>query len=436
MNETLEQARRRLEAGGIRLVQIEASELDGALRGKLVALTKGLGDDVGFCTTLLTSTTADDVYEAPFASFEGGFRDFFARPQTETIRPLPWRPGTAAVICDMYDADDTMTPEAPRTALHKAVDRAAAMGFEPRAAIAYGVAVFDVDEVERLSGSPSEPCAAGPGSFRPLAAPALRSIVEAFAGRMAAIGAPLESARLTQEEGALALALEPAPALEAGDRAMRAKTYLKELCSERGLIASFMARHDMARPVHRCHVRHSLWRDGECAFEAGGGISDTAHHFAAGQRVHLPDLAAFCMPTVNAYRRDGRTDCSTATPLVVAQREPGGAFVENRLAGAASNAYLTISVQLAAGLEGIAASLGEQPRVDAGGGVRPRVGELPKSLEEAADALDGSAFLRPFFGDRFVDHYVFSRRVELRIWNEWLASRVTDWEMRRYFETV
>ena len=436
MNETLDQARRRLEADGIRLVQIEVPELDGALRGKLVALTKGLGDDVGFCTTLLTSTTADDVYEAPFASFEGGFCDFFARPQTETIRYLPWRPGTAAVICDMYDADGTMTPEAPRTALHKAVDRAAAMGFEARAAIAYGVAVFDVAEVERLSGSPCEPCTAEPGNFRSVAAPVLRGIVEAFAGRMAAIGAPLESARLTQDEGALSIALEPAPALEAGDRAMRAKTYLKELCSERGLIASFMARHDMARPFHRGQVSHSLWRDGECAFEAGEGISDFAHHFAAGQRVHLPDLAAFCMPTINAYRRDGRTDCSTATSLVVAQREPGGAFVENRLAGADTNAYLTIAVELTAGLEGIASSLHAGGHTHANGTASPRVEELPSTLEEAADALDGSAFLRSFFGDRFVNHYVFSRRVELRLWNEWLASRVTDWEVRRYFESV
>ena len=59
MSEALEQARRRLEADGVRFLQIEASELDGALRGKLVAVSKGLGDDVGFCTTLLTSTTAD-----------------------------------------------------------------------------------------------------------------------------------------------------------------------------------------------------------------------------------------------------------------------------------------------------------------------------------------------------------------------------------------
>ena len=417
-------------------MQIEVSELDGSLRGKLVDLSKGLGHDVGFCTTLLTSTTADDVYEAPFASFEGGFRDFFARPQVETIRCLPWRPRTAAVICDMYDADGTMTPEAPRTVLHKAVDRAGAMGFEPRVTVAYDAAVFEVDEAGGCDGAPRQSVTAEHGHFRPVAATVLRGIVEAFAGRMAAIGAPLESARLTQEEGALAIALEPAPALEAGDRAMRTKTYLKELCTERGFVAGFMARIDMSRPFHGSHVRHSLWRDGESAFEADGEISDIARHYAAGQQAHLADIAAFCMPTINAYRRGGRSDDSTAVSPVVIDCEPGGVFVENRLAGADTNAYLIIAVQLAAGLAGIASGLGEQPLAGDGGCTGPSMERLPTSLEEATDALDGSAFLRSFFGDRFVDHYVLSRRVELRMWNEWLASRVTDWEMRRYFETV
>ena len=433
MSGTLEQARRRLEADGIRLVQIEVSELDGALRGKLVALSKGLGDDVGFCTTLLTSTTADDVYEAPFASFEGGFRDFFARPQAETIRRLPWRPRTASVICDMFDADGTMTPEAPRTALHRAVDRAATMGFEPRAALAYEAAIFEIDQEDRGNGAPRRLMAAEYDHFRPVAASVLRGIAEAFAGRMAAIGAPLESCCLTEEQGAIAFAPEPAPALDAGDRAMRAKTYLKELCTERGLVASFMARLDMSWPFQKGHVRHSLWRDGKCVFEADGGISDIAQQFAAGQRARLAALAAFCQPTVNAYRRSGRSDCSFTVSPVAIERGPGGAFVENRLSGADTNAYLTIAVQLAAGLEGIASELGEQPHGSVGG---PREEELASTLEEATETLDGSAFLRDFFGARFVDHYVFSRRVELRTWTAWLASRVTDWEMRRYFESV
>jgi glutamine synthetase len=38
-------------------------------------------------------------------------------------------------------------------------------------------------------------------------------------------------------------------------------------------------------------------------------------------------------------------------------------------------------------------------------------------------------------GREFVDHYLLSREVELRLWREWEAEQVTEWEHRRYFET-
>lgn len=36
------------------------------------------------------------------------------------------------------------------------------------------------------------------------------------------------------------------------------------------------------------------------------------------------------------------------------------------------------------------------------------------------------------FGDEFVEHFGGTRRHEVRLWDE----AVTDWEMRRYIETV
>ncbi len=38
-------------------------------------------------------------------------------------------------------------------------------------------------------------------------------------------------------------------------------------------------------------------------------------------------------------------------------------------------------------------------------------------------------------GGEFVAHYLLSREVELRLWREWEANQVTEWEQRRYFET-
>ena len=96
----LNAAKEKLKSAGIEFIQVEVTELDGAQRGKLVTLDKGLGGDVGFSSVLFGLTTADDVWESPFTSFENGFLDYFARPQAETVRVLPWRDATASVICD------------------------------------------------------------------------------------------------------------------------------------------------------------------------------------------------------------------------------------------------------------------------------------------------------------------------------------------------
>ena len=100
------------------------------------------------------------------------------------------------------------------------------MGFEARVAVAFSAGVFSVEEEDGLASSLRRSAAMEQSTFRPVPSAVLRNIAAAFAGRMAAIGAPLESSRLTEEQGAIAIALEPAPALEAGDQAMRAKTYL------------------------------------------------------------------------------------------------------------------------------------------------------------------------------------------------------------------
>ena len=57
---------------------------------------------------------------------------------------------------------------------------------------------------------------------------------------------------------------------------------------------------------------------------------------------------------------------------------------------------------------------------------------LPGSLAGAADALDGSKAARELFGDAFVDHFVATRRWEVRQFK----AAVTDWEMKRYFEII
>ena len=446
--ETLAALRERLRADGVRFIQVEVPELDGGMRGKLLALDKGLSADVGFSNILYGLTTADDVYLSPFSNYENGFADVFGRPDPATLRRLPWRPDTAAVVLDIHDPDGTMTLECPRTMLRRAADKAAAMGFEPRFAVEYECFIYHADDG---AGVPSPatltPVSRGRNAYSLLRLPALRAVFETLMERMEQAGAPIVSTHTELGHGAIEFALDHAPALAAADGAMRAKTYLKELCTERGMIATFMAKLDVALPGSGGHVHQSLWRDGENAFWDGTGPSETAKQYAAGLLEHLPVLAALCMPTINAFRRRdwqhwvpenaswGEDNRSAALRLITRPR-PGGVRFENRLPGADSNAYLTIGGMLAAGLDGIEHGRAPPPLCAGNAALDERYTKLPASLEEAVDVFHASAFLRSAFGDRFVDHYALSRRTELDLWRDWQKSHISAWEYERYFETI
>ena len=447
-SEDLGAIRARMQADGVRFVQVETPDLDGGLRGKMLALDKGLSSGIGWSNIIYGLTTADDVYESPFSSYENGFADVYGDPDVATVRRLPWHPDTVAVIIDVHDPDGAMTPECPRTMLRCATDKAAQMGFEPRFAVEYEVFVYHADD----NASPPSPATLKPVSrvrnaYSLVRLPALRALFETFMQRMEEVGAPVVSMHTELGHGAIEFAIDHAPALAAADGAMRAKTYLKELCAERGMVATFMAKLDADLPGSGGHVHQSLWRDGENVFWGDPGPSETATQYAAGQLAHLPALTALCMPNINSFRRrdwqhwvpenaSWGDDNRSAALRLITRPIPHGARFENRLPGADSNAYLVIGGMLAAGLDGIERGLAPPPLCTGNAALDESYTKLPATLADAVDVFQGSAFLRRAFGDRFVDHYTLSRRAELDLWRRWQRSHISAWEYERYFETI
>ena len=446
--EGLAEVRERLRTDGVRFVQVEVPELDGGLRGKLLALDKGLSDEMGFSNIIYGLTTADDVYLSPFSNYDNGFADVYGQPDAASVRSLPWRPHTVAVMLDLHDADGAMTLESPRTMLRRAADKAAEMGFGPRFALEYEVFIYHADDSVRVpSPSTLTPVSRGPNAYSLVRLPALRALFETFMQRMEEVGLPVVSMHTEAGHGAIEFALAHAPPLAAADGAMRAKTYLKELCAERGMIATFMAKLDADLPGSGGHVHQSLWRDGENVFWDGAGASEIAKQYAAGQLDRLPVLVVLCKSNINSFRRrdwqhwvpvnaSWGDDNRSAALRLITRPVPHGARFENRLPGADSNAYLAIGGMLAAGLDGIERGLAPPPLCTGNAALDERYTKLPASLEEAVDVFAASGFLRRAFGDRFVDHYTLSRRTELDLWHAWQESQVSAWEYERYFETI
>ena len=192
-------------------------------------------------------------------------------------------------------------------------------------------------------------------------------------------------------------------------------------------------------------MHQSLWnRQGNVFYDANDPLtmSDTFRHYLAGQMKLLPAFTAFYAPTVNSYKRlvDGmwaptRVTWGVENRTVSLRAIPGSpksTRLEIRVPGADINPYVSVAAALASGLYGIEHKLELPSGPVQGNGYEAEAPILPRTLSEAADALDASAEARELFGDVFVDHYVSSRRWE---WRQY-GLAVTNWELERYFEII
>jgi glutamine synthetase len=429
-----------------RLVQLEVPDLDGGLRAKLVAVPKVLSPaGIAMCTIMFGLTLADDVYESPASSADNGYPDLVMRPDMVTLRPLPWGDSTVAVLCDLFGADRAPFPLAPRTVLRAVVGQCSELGYEARFAAEWELCVVHAGGE---TGRPGEPAPLGRtmNAYSSLRLRELRPLAQEFFQRMEAVGIGVESVHTELGHGMVEFALSHAPALEAADQAARAKAYLKELCGERGLVATFMPKWRTGAPTSGCHFHQSLWRNGENAFAGpDGGLSPLARHYLAGQLATMAGVGVLFNPSVNAYRRlqPGTWTPATASwgmdnrtaAIRAITGYPKGTRLEHRRPGADVNPYLAIAAMLAGGLYGITEKLEPPAPATADACADGRFPRLPSTLEAAIAALRDSQLAPGLLGREFVAHYLLSREVELRLWREWESQQVTEWERSRYFET-
>jgi len=264
-----------------------------------------------------------------------------------------------------------------------------------------------------------------------------------------AMDIPLEGLHEEMGPGVIEAAISVTDGIAAADRAAIFKTMVKILAQQRGLMATFMAKWSAQQAGQSGHIHLSLSRkaDGAPAFYEPGaehGISATMRRFIAGQQRGMAELTALAAPTINSYSRlvpgqwapteaswgiDNRT-CALRVIAGSAEAQR----VEYRLPGSDANPYLALAAAVASGLHGIEQELSPTPPAvgNAFEGEWPRELKLPRSLGEAAAALNGSALARGWLGDTFVDHFAATRDWEVRQF----SRHVTDWELARYFELI
>lgn len=450
-NLTFEALKAAVAAGEIDTVLVCMVDMQGRLIGKRFHgqfFVESGHEETHACDYLL----ADDIDMEPVpgykaASWEKGYGDFVLKPDLSTLRRLPWLEGTAMVLCDIEDHHHHPVPHSPRAILKRQIERLEARGMRAFFASELEFYLFDESYEAIRAKRYHEPKTAGDyiEDYHIFQTTKEEGVMRAIRLGLSGAGIPVENSKGEWGPGQEEINVRYADALEMADRHVIIKNGIKEIAWSKGKAVTFMSKWRTDLAGSSSHVHASLWdKAGKTPLfldkNAEHGMSALMRSFVAGQIRHAREMTYFLAPYINSYKRFmAGTFAPTKTVWSRDNRTAGfrlcgeqtkGIRIECRIGGADLNPYLAFAALIAAGLSGIddKLELGPAHQGDAYGG--RRLPEVPKTLREAADALDRSKFMRATFGDDVVDHYVHTARWEQAEYDR----RVTDWELFRGFE--
>ncbi len=429
----------------------------GRLMGKRVVgrhfLDHVAGEGVHACIYLFTvDMEMEPLPGFTLTSWERGYGDMKMVPDLATLRLIPWLPKTALVFCDVYTEDGEPIEEAPRWILKRQAARARALGHVVKTAAELELYCFreSFEEARAKRYQNVTPVAAYLEDYHILQTTKEEPLIRAIRNGMEGADVPVETSKGEWGRGQEEINLEYAEAVEMADRTALYKHGAKEIAHAHGCSVTFMAKYDMAAAGSSFHLHSSLWdRAGRKALfappaRARGPRRPLNALFAAwlgGQMAMARELAYFYAPTVNSYKR---YQAGSFAPTRVAVGwdnrtcgfrlcGEGSSFrVENRIPGADANPYLAFAATIAAGLHGLGAKL-KAPRLYEGNAYDDAtLPQVPKTLREAIAELERSRVARAAFGDRVVEHYLHTARLEQQAFDQ----AVTDWELLRNFERI
>ncbi|MCB9526377.1 MAG: glutamine synthetase [Myxococcales bacterium] len=448
---TAEEVLREVAMKGDRRVKVAITDIDGVLRGKYIHLEKlrsALDGGFGFCDVVFGWDSADVCYDnSAFTGWHTGYPDAQVRLDPGTFRRIPWEDGVPFMLGDFEESDGGPLAVCPRKLLRRVLAKAEAMGYSAKVGMEFEWFNFRETPESLHAKHFARPTPITPGMF---GYSVLRSSQnsEYFRDLMeltADFRVPLEGLHTETGPGVFEAAIMVDDALEAADRAVLFKSSAKEIAYRHGVMASFMAKWNAQLPGCSGHMHQSLWaNDRNAFFEAGAEhrMSPVFRSYLAGQMKLLPEFTAFFAPTINSYKRlvDGmwaptRVTWGVENRTVALRVIPGSnksTRLETRVPGSDVNPYIAVATAIAAGLYGIEHGLDLPEGPIKGNGYEAPATVLPRNLDQATTALERSTIARELFGDRFVDHYVASRRWE---WRQYCLA-VTDYELQRYFEII
>jgi glutamine synthetase len=441
---TIDELRKGVADGTVDTVLLAIADMEGRLQGKRLTARHFLDDVIEHgaegCNYLLAvDVDMETVGGYAMSSWDTGYGDFEMVPDLDTLRPVPWLPGTVMLMADLQWGDGREVLASPRQILRRQLARLAERGLSANAATELEFIVFrdTYEEAWKSSFRDLEPANLYNVDYSLLGSARVEPLIRRIRNEMVGAGMVVENSKGECNLGQHEINFRYDDALSSADNHAIYKNGAKEIAAQEGHSITFMAKFN-DREGSSCHIHCSLAReDGSNAFASDQVLFD---RFIAGQIACMEEMTLLYAPHVNSYKRFvpgsfaptaiawGR-DNRTCSLRVVGHGE--GLRVENRLPGADVNPYLALSAMIAAGLHGIDEELPLEPvfEGDAYKSEKPRV---PHNIYDAREAFAENAVAAGAFGSEVVDHYLNRADVEIAAFE----AAVTDWERYRGFERL
>lgn len=446
-NLTLDELNTLIDKREIDTVLLAFPDMQGRLVGKRVS-ARLFQDEVAAhgaeaCNYLIAvDVEMNTVGGYTLSSWETGYGDMVLKPDFDSLRLIPWLPGTAMLMADLTSTKDEPLVQSPREVLRTQIARLEKAGLTALAATELEFIVFDdtFREAWAKGYTGLTPSSDYNIDYNVLASTRMEPLLRDIRLGMEGAGMYCEGVKGECNLGQQEIAFKYADALGTCDNHTIYKNGAKEIADQHGKSLTFMAKFN-EREGNSCHIHLSVRSlKGEAVMAGDGehGFSKLMEHWTAGLLATMRELTLFFAPNINSYKRyvegsfaptavawglDNRT-CA----LRVVGHGPS-LRVENRVPGGDVNPYLAVAAIIAGGLHGIENELELEPMLTGNGYTsdKPRV---PSTLRQAMELFAGSQVAKSAFGEDVVAHYLNNARVELAAYE----AAVTDWERVRGFE--
>jgi glutamine synthetase len=447
----------------LEVIRFSFPDQHGILRGKTLVAREALACLESGCTITTTMFAKDTAHRTVFPVFTagGGFgmremegaADVLMVADPLSFRVLPWAPSTGWLLCDVYFADGRAVPFATRNLYKSVLNKLAKRGYEFVAGLEVEFHIFKLEDARTSpadAGQPGQPpdvslLSHGYQYLTEQRYDQMEPVLEIVRRDIMALGLPLRSIEVEFGPSQCEFTFKPAAGLEPADTMILFRNAVKQICQRRGYHATFMCRPKIANVfASGWHLHQSIVSrtSGGNAFMAEAGeevLSAFGRRYLAGLLQHARASAVFAAPTINGYKRYRAYSlapdraiwgCDNRGVMVRVLGGPNdpATRLENRIGEPAANPYLYMASQILSGLDGVDRALDPPPSGDAP--YESNAPALPKTLEEAIDALKDDCFFRNSLGADFVDYYVHIKKAEI----ERFHAEVSDWEQREYFE--